>query len=195
MLVNHKQSGFTIVELLIVIVVIGILAAITVVAYNGIQTRAKDQARISKIKEISKAIEAYYVDNGHYPQAQDANGSESSCGSQTENWGHCDRSRTLSLALAPYMKFTPESLSSTAPDAVGNNYYYTSYPATRPQTYGLLVYLAGDAGQNDGGYYAGAYEVGPLIKDCMSRFTGTQREWSWGASNPYACNGDRSLTP
>jgi prepilin-type N-terminal cleavage/methylation domain-containing protein len=36
------KSGFTIVELLIVIVVIGILAAITIVAYNGIQDRAND---------------------------------------------------------------------------------------------------------------------------------------------------------
>ena len=37
-----KNTGFTIVELLIVIVIIGILAAITIVAYNGIQNRAND---------------------------------------------------------------------------------------------------------------------------------------------------------
>lgn len=39
--VRPKQTGFTIVELLIVIVVIGILAAITVVAYNGVQEQAR----------------------------------------------------------------------------------------------------------------------------------------------------------
>ena len=39
---TQKRTGFTIVELLIVIVVIGILAAITIVAFNGIQTRAKN---------------------------------------------------------------------------------------------------------------------------------------------------------
>ena len=38
---KKTKSGFTIVELLIVIVVIGILAAITIVAYNGIQSRAR----------------------------------------------------------------------------------------------------------------------------------------------------------
>jgi len=44
MLRGQKQSGFTIVELLIVVVVIAILAAITIVAYNGIQNRAKSSA-------------------------------------------------------------------------------------------------------------------------------------------------------
>lgn len=62
-----KQSGFTIVELLIVIVVIGILAAITIVAYNGIQTRARNAERTSEISSLQKALELYKVDNGAYP--------------------------------------------------------------------------------------------------------------------------------
>ena len=45
LLVRKKQTGFTIVELLIVIVVIGILAAITIVAFNGVQQRARDAQR------------------------------------------------------------------------------------------------------------------------------------------------------
>ena len=40
----RMKSGFTIVELLIVVVVIAILATITIVAYNGIQNQAKDSA-------------------------------------------------------------------------------------------------------------------------------------------------------
>lgn len=62
-----KQTGFTIVELLIVIVVIGILAAITIVAYNGIQSRARDTQRISDLKSIAKAVEAYKINTGAYP--------------------------------------------------------------------------------------------------------------------------------
>lgn len=56
MRVNHKQSGFTIVELLIVIVVIGILAAITIVAYNGIQERTRVSKANSDLVMLNKAI-------------------------------------------------------------------------------------------------------------------------------------------
>lgn len=68
---QHKQSGFTIVELLIVIVVIGILAAITIVVFNGVQKKARDAARIQDISSIAKALELYKIQNGFYPPKVD----------------------------------------------------------------------------------------------------------------------------
>lgn len=63
----HKsKSAFTIVELLIVIVVIAILASISVVAYNGIQIRARDNIRKSDLAQIEKSLELYKVDIGKY---------------------------------------------------------------------------------------------------------------------------------
>lgn len=62
-----NRRGFTIVELLIVIVVIGILVAITIVAYNGVQARARDTKRLSDIAAIQQALELYHVDHGVYP--------------------------------------------------------------------------------------------------------------------------------
>lgn len=62
-----SQRGFTIVELLIVIVVIAILAAITIVAYNGIQNRAHDTAVRSDLANISRKLKAYAAENGEYP--------------------------------------------------------------------------------------------------------------------------------
>lgn len=70
---KQKQSGFTIVELLIVIVVVGILAAITIVAYNGIQLRSRDTIRVNDLRAIHKSIELYKAENGSYPLP--ANGS------------------------------------------------------------------------------------------------------------------------
>jgi prepilin-type N-terminal cleavage/methylation domain-containing protein len=65
----RKQTGFTIVELLIVVVVIAILAAITVVAYNGIQNRAKRSSFASSLSGAAKKLELAKVDtsNGAYP--------------------------------------------------------------------------------------------------------------------------------
>lgn len=63
-----NNKGFTIVELLIVIVVIGILAAITIVAYNGVQQRANTTKAQTAAKEVVNKAEVYAADNsGTYP--------------------------------------------------------------------------------------------------------------------------------
>lgn len=66
---KQKQSGFTIVELLIVIVVIAILAAIVIVAYNGVQNRARESALKSDLSNAAKQMEAQNAENGSYPGA------------------------------------------------------------------------------------------------------------------------------
>jgi prepilin-type N-terminal cleavage/methylation domain-containing protein len=69
MWVKQKTSGFTIVELLIVIVVIGILAAITIVAYNGIQSRSNSAKVQQDLKSMQKLVELYKAENGSYPSS------------------------------------------------------------------------------------------------------------------------------
>lgn len=64
---QQKHQGFTIVELLIVIVVIGILAAITIVAYSGIQQRATVASLSSDLANASKRLKLDQVDLGAYP--------------------------------------------------------------------------------------------------------------------------------
>lgn len=64
-----RQTGFTIVELLIVIVVIAILAAISIVAYNGIQQRGKTSAAHSAATSTAKKAELYNTEVGNYPLA------------------------------------------------------------------------------------------------------------------------------
>lgn len=102
------DGGFTIVELLIVIVVIGILAAITIVAFNGIQARAAYTAYKSDIQSINKAIQLYYADNGSYPTN----------GTSTCSVGNTTSNVDFVFNLVPtYLAKTP------VPRNYGNNYY------------------------------------------------------------------------
>lgn len=65
----RKDRGFTIVELLIVIVIIAILAAITIVAYNGIQARANAGAAQQAANTLMKKVEAYNAIKSTYPSS------------------------------------------------------------------------------------------------------------------------------
>lgn len=65
---KQSRSGFTIVELLIVIVVIAILAAITIVAYNGIQNRTNDSAIMTDLRNLANRAGEFNAINGRYPQ-------------------------------------------------------------------------------------------------------------------------------
>ena len=56
---RKTMSGFTLVELLIVIVVIGILASITIVSYNGAQKRARDSKRIDDVAQIGRGLQLW----------------------------------------------------------------------------------------------------------------------------------------
>lgn len=67
MYIKRRLKGFTIVELVIVIAVIGILAAITVAAFNGIQSRARNAESQSTINGLAKQIEVYNIRQGSYP--------------------------------------------------------------------------------------------------------------------------------
>jgi prepilin-type N-terminal cleavage/methylation domain-containing protein len=64
-----KNRGFTIVELLVVIVIIGILAAITIVSYTGISSKAVVSSLQSDLTNASTQLKAYQVLNGNYPTA------------------------------------------------------------------------------------------------------------------------------
>ncbi len=147
-----SRSGFTIVELLIVIVVIGILAAITIVAYNGIQQRGRDAQRKSDVANIAKALELYYIDNGQYPL---------SSGSTTINSGWsttADASwQNLRAQLVPkYIANLPSDPINTPTGFVGSTptsysyaYYSYGYCGAANLQMSLLVYRLEASSQVD----------------------------------------------
>jgi prepilin-type N-terminal cleavage/methylation domain-containing protein len=113
-----NRRGFTIIELLIVIVVIGVLAAITIVAFNGIQNRARDTQRLSDVKAIVKALESYKAIHNVYPAATPG------C------WENSNVANFMEYMTADY------GLAKAPLDPMNSGTYYYSYCRYSPGTNG-----------------------------------------------------------
>lgn len=64
---KNKQKGFTLIELLVVIAILGILSVISFVTLDTVRAKARDTKRISEINQVTKALEVYFTEHGHYP--------------------------------------------------------------------------------------------------------------------------------
>lgn len=167
---NNQNDGFTIVELLIVIVVIGILAAITVVAYNGMQQRARDSIRASDAKNIVKALESYKTLNGRYPLPTPTGGS-GAFEQSTDTPG-----TFLEFLLGDYFSVVPVDPINNA----SRYYRYYVYQAGSLAAYGCPT----DKG-NLLVFYSYGYEVSGNAPDGDSSLVCTGRTWSGSNSTTY----------
>jgi type II secretion system protein G len=131
-----KQTGFTIVELLIVIVIIAILATISLVAYNGVQQRARDTQRMSDIHQIAKAIELYHADNGDLPR--------------TSGWCTQISNPTSGYAAAFQGDIAPYLPSVPLDPLFKNTYQDYFYKNIDDQTFYLYAELEGSDMADDG---------------------------------------------
>lgn len=73
---RRSQRGFTLIEILVVMVVITILAGISVSMYGNSITRAKEATLLQNLKEMREAIDAYHADKSKWPPSLDALASE-----------------------------------------------------------------------------------------------------------------------
>ncbi len=75
---RKNQAGFTIVELIVAMAIIGILATIVIVNFNGIQIRARDNERKTEIETLGSYLEREFQKNGKYPDAATMTGTVAS---------------------------------------------------------------------------------------------------------------------
>ena len=138
------RSGFTIVELLIVIVVIAILAAISIIAYTGIQGRAKDTQRLQDMSTIVRALEAYKIVNGRYPSqvgTPDAGGWEiTSDGTSATNFLSILKSNQTGITTVPV-----DPTNSTVSGTVGSG-FRSPHRSFNNWVYFYAYYAAGTSG-------------------------------------------------
>ncbi len=108
MKMTHKkqnQQGFTIIEMLIVVLVIGVLATLVVVTFSGIQMKNRDNKRRNDVEAIAMQLEVYNASHGAYPALAELS---------SENWVQKNlRNLNTNHLQAPGSK-NADSLSSNA---------------------------------------------------------------------------------
>jgi prepilin-type N-terminal cleavage/methylation domain-containing protein len=139
-----RDRGFTIVELLIVIVIIAVLAAITIVAYNGITARAKTSSAQSAATAAMKKAEAYVVDGttNKYPLLTTDLTAAANSGKTFYLTGVTLQTAAPTSASDPsvimYRKCSATALAQSAIDATnitGARFYYFDYTNGNANSY------------------------------------------------------------
>lgn len=168
-------AGFTIVELLIVVVVISILASISVMAYSGIQQRATFAASQSSLSSLNKAIKLYYAENGTYPVTSGLN--IASC---EGNWCGFDQATGDGFIPGLVPKYISETPQMDSSKSRNDTFLYISNGVD----YKLVKYN-GDAGIT-GIERDLAIQAGLATTDCSDNWVNAAR-WGYWSSEASRC--------
>ncbi|MEY2427629.1 MAG: ral secretion pathway protein [Verrucomicrobiota bacterium] len=114
------RRAFTLVELLLVLMILGILAAIVIPKFSGRTEQAKEQAAVTQISTFRTALDAFEVDNGYYPKGKNGLVDLIQAPRDAQNW------------RGPYLQ------SDTIPkDPWGSDYIYENPGRHNPSSYDL----------------------------------------------------------
>ena len=147
-----KSKGFTLIELIVVIAIIGLVSSIVTSQLGESKKQARDAQRMSDLRQIKNALELFYLDHGYYPASDcgwDCNGYRYSW---NNGW------TTLQTDLAPYIKELPrdplrgtcgpwtDGCYSYAYGNVGRNSNRHQYDLTTQLEYQSSPYRCGSKG-------------------------------------------------
>jgi type II secretion system protein G len=157
-----KQAGFTLMELIVVMAILGLLATVGLASFRSSQLKSRDAKRKSDLEQVQRALEMYHNDYGGYPQSN--NSGQIMISSAPISWrgGEMKDSKTL------YMKELPGDPSGSPQYC----YQYVTDPSTGYQLYAKL-----ENSQD-------AHCIGGIEEGCKTkRSCGGSDEYNYGAAS------------
>ncbi len=147
---SNVKSGFTLVELLIVISIIGVLTTLLMANFIGVRQRARDAQRKSDLRQVQSAFELFRADQGSYPQLLP----------------NCSTSiKSPDCSTSTYMKSVPK-------DPRGSSYYNSGnyYFLSNGTTYTIGACLENPSDSQGCTISVGSAQCNPLpvVTDCTS---------------------------
>lgn len=158
------SKAFTVVELLVVVIVIGILASVTIVAYNGAQDRAEFARAKTDMKHINDALIIYKSQNGSYPITS----------GWTYQYGYASSTLNTSFLSA----LVPTYLDKMPVGKANPSYAYYSYAYVSDGTnYKLIRIILRSLATPYTGLPAVEKSNNPLLDPGTAQ---GRQEWAWG---------------
>jgi type II secretion system protein G len=114
-----RSNGFTLIEILIVMSLIGILAALSVVNFRSASMKGRDAQRKSDLRNIQTALRLYYNDFGRYPTSNATGQMSNACGTVATPT-FCTYGQVWTKAGTTYMSMLPD-------DPLKNIHYFYTY--------------------------------------------------------------------
>ncbi len=154
------KKGFTLMELLVVMAILGILITVGLTSYKSVQAKSRDSRRKSDMRQIASALELYYNDYDRYPT--DTNNVINGCG--TAGVSVCAWGSVFQTLKADGVSVKTMYMPKLSGDPVGTyNYYYDVY-GSQGKGYQLFARLENTQdidlkrdGSNNVYYYVGTF--------------------------------------
>jgi type II secretion system protein G len=150
-----KNKGFTLIELMVVIAIIGILASVVMASLNDARAGAQDSRRKLDLKSVKNSLEVYYTKNGRYPRENWCDSSIGSAGvacpiaSPVDGW---DQSSSF------YIDFVINGGAELPVDPINNSDFYYYYEPTNNNYAQGYYFIARLSDGSIWGVCGGSYE-------------------------------------
>ncbi len=172
---NKKPHGFTLIELLVVVSIIGLLSSVVLAGMNSARYAANDARRFSDLRQMEKALDTYYADNGRYPSTSGQWNSQCNTFTNVTAENAIVGASPSPAFIGTYIPVIPQDPNFNSGTLTSNCYAYNS----NGTDYKLVDYLPSNSATTNARY---ANFVDPYYTYSLSHGGGFNFRWAvWSA--------------